>query len=242
MKSELKEGIAKTISENVTAGQELTIREGKALELREPVKVKIDGVLDSPARWLEKRVDTIEQLKCHVIVNRDDLKIILICDEKDYYRTQIGGSLTLSDKFQKFGINAGEYLTNFEMADLFKMNRTCFETRDKAMKLVSELQNFRAKVDKDIEKADNNRGDKKLLINQAVQSNLPDKFNLKMPVFKGTKEQTFEVEVYINASDFSCTLISPEANDLVEEMRNREIDAVLDRIKAVCPDVVIIEQ
>lgn len=242
MKSELKEGIAQTIAENVTAGQELVIREGKALELHEPVKVKIEGVLDSPARWLEKRASTIEQLKCHVIVNRDDLKILLVCDEKNFYRTQISGSLVLSEKFQKFGINASEYLTNFEMAELFKMNRTCFETRDKAMKLVSELQNFKAKCDRDIEKCDNNRGDKKLLINQVVNSNLPEKFNLKMPVFKGTKEQTFEVEVYINSSDFSCTLISPEANDLVEEMRDREIDAVLDRIKAVCPDVVIIEQ
>lgn len=110
------------------------------------------------------------------------------------------------------------------------------------MKLVTELQNFRAKVDKEIEKSDNNRGDKRLLINQAVQSNLPEAFNLHIPIFKGTPKQTINVEVYINPSDFSCTLVSAEANDLLEEMRDREMDSVLERISAVCPDIVIIEQ
>ena len=139
-------------------------------------------------------------------------------------------------------VNEGEYITNFEMAELFKMNRSLFETKSIAMKMVTELQNFRAKVDKDIEKSDNNRGDKRLLINQVVQSNLPEAFNLCIPIFKGTPKQTINVEVYISPSDFSCTLTSADVNDLLTEMRDNEMDAVLERIKAVCPDIVIIEQ
>ena len=48
--------------------------------------------------------------------------------------------------------------------------------------------------------------------------------------------------MYVNPSDFSCTPRFPEANDLEEEMRDREIDSVLERIKERCPDIVIIEQ
>lgn len=42
----------------------LEIREGDALPLHEPVKVRIDGVIDTPFKWLEKRVaETTKPLK-----------------------------------------------------------------------------------------------------------------------------------------------------------------------------------
>lgn len=84
--------------------------------------------------------------------------------------------------------------------------------------------------------------DRRLLVNQAVQHNLPAAFSLVIPIFKGGEKQTIAVEVYVNPADFTCTLVSAEANDLVEELRNKEIDAVLDRIRKRCPDIVIIEQ
>ena len=110
------------------------------------------------------------------------------------------------------------------------------------MKLVTELQNFKAKVDKELESSNNNRGDRRVLVNQVVQSNLPEAFTLIIPLFKGTPKQTIQAEVYINPSDLSCTLVSPEANDLLEEMRDKEIDLVLERIQKVCPHIVIIEK
>lgn len=245
IKQEVKKEIAEAMVNNLPAGVgEIIIREGKAVEVHEPVKVVISGTIDAPARWLETRMrlGLVNQGTYHVLVDRENLNITLKCNENNHYGSKISGSLMVSPEFKRFGINEGEYITNFEMAELFKMNRSFFETKVIAMKLVTELQNFRAKVDKEIEKSDNNRGDKRLLINQAVQSNLPEAFNLHIPIFKGTSKQTINVEVYINPSDFSCTLVSAEANDLLEEMRDREMDSVLERISAVCPDIVIIEQ
>lgn len=246
---EMKLEIQKQIAEMLASGLpgqcgEIVIREGKAMEIHEPVKVGISGTLDAPARWLETRMrlGLVNQGTNHVLVDRENLSITLQCNENNHYGSKIKGSLIVSPEFKRFGINEGEYITNFEMAELFKMNRSLFETKSIAMKMVTELQNFRAKVDKDIEKSDNNRGDKRLLINQVVQSNLPEAFNIKIPIFKGTPKQTINVEVYINPSDFSCTLTSADVNDLLEEMRDNEMDAVLERIKAVCPDIVIIEQ
>lgn len=245
IKSEIKKQVAEIMANGLPAQcGEIVIREGKAMEIHEPVKVAILGTLDAPARWLETRMrlNLVNQGTNHVLVDRESLSIKLKCNENNHYGSVIAGSLDVSPEFKKFGINGGVYITNFEMAELFKMNRTCFENKQTAMKLVTELQNFKAKVDKDIEKMDNNRGDRRLLINQVVQSNLPEHFNLRIPIFKGTPKQTIDVEVYINPSDFTCTLVSPEANDLLDELRDNEMDAVLERIKAVCPDIVIIEQ
>lgn len=245
VKQEVKEQIAEAMVNGLPVGVgEIVIREGKAVELHEPVKVVIAGTLDAPARWLETRMrlGLVNQGANHVLVDRENLSITLQCNENNYYGSCISGELIVSPEYKRFGINAGGYITNFDMAELIKMNRSFFETRSVAMNLVTELQNFRAKVDKEIEKSDNNRGDKRLLVNQVVQSNLPEAFNLKIPIFKGTAKQTLNVEVYISPADFSCTLVSPEANDLLEEMRDREMDAVISRIQTVCPDIVIIEK
>lgn len=245
VKQEVKEQIAESMVGGLPVGVgEVIIREGKAIELKEPVKVGIDGTLDAPARWLETRmrIGLVNQGTNHVLVDRENLSITLQCNENNHYGSKISGSLIVSPEYKRFGINDGEYMTNFDMAELIKMNRSFFETKSIAMNLVTELQNFKAKVDKEVEKSDNNRGDKRLLVNQVVQSNLPKAFNICIPLFKGTTKQTINVEVYINPTDLSCTLVSPEVNDLLEEMRDHEMDAVLDRIKTVCPDIVIIEQ
>ena len=223
-------------------GRELIIRQGKAVELHEPERVNISGTIDAPARWVEMRADCIAPKRCHVLVDRDRMAIKLQCDENDYYGTGITGSLQLSEEYRRFGINSGEYRTHFELAELIKMNRSYFENKTTAMKLVSELQNFKAKVDKEVEQSDNNRGDRRLLVAQAVKHNLPESFTLVLPIFKGVAEQTIEVEVYVNPSDLTCTLVSPEANDIVVSSRDALMDAVIDRIRTASPEIVIIEQ
>lgn len=245
VKKEVKREIAEAMTNSLPAGVgEIVIREGEALKIHEPVKVAIAGTIDAPARWLETRMrlGLVNQGANHVLVDREKLSITLQCNENNHYGSNISGKLIVSPEFKKFGINSGEYLTNFEMAELFKMNRSCFENKQVAMKLVTELQNFKAKVDKDIEKMDNNRGDRRLLINQAVQSNLPEHFNLCIPIFKGTPKQTINVEVYISPDDLSCTLISAEVNDILDGLRDQSMNEVLDRINSVCPDIVVIEK
>lgn len=245
---DIKQEISKQVAEYVAQmgggnGQlEVIIREGDALELKEPVKVDIGGNIDSPARWLEARQE-LKQItnKCHVLVNREQLQIELQVNENVYYGTCIVGKMELSEAFRKFHINDDYSFTLKELAMLFKMNRSFFETRQKAMELVGLLQNFKGKVNKDLESSDDNRGNKKLSLNQAVESNLPEAFTLHLPIFKGMESADVVCEVYIDPDDWSCQLVSPDANDLVEKYRNEEIDKVLERIQQAMPGVAIIE-
>lgn len=244
LKEEIKRQIAEALTGNMESGvKEIIVREGKALEQKEPVKVAIVGTIDAPLRWLEKRValKLVSEETCHILVDREQMTITLRCFENYHYGAQITGRLELSPVFKKFGINFGQYMTNFEMAELFKMNRSYFENRSVAMNLVTQLQNFKAKVDKDIENMDNKRGDRRILINQVVQSNLPEAFNLHLPVFKGQEKQTIAVEVYVEPNNFNCCLMSPEANDLIHDLTDKCIDEVLHDIREVVPDIVIIE-
>lgn len=90
--------------------------------------------------------------------------------------------------------------------------------------------------------AEDKRGNQKILRAQTVESNLPKSFNVNMPIFKGTEKRTFEVEVEINPNDLSCTLVSPDAHDIVVQERDNQMDAVLGRIGDAAPNIVIIEQ
>lgn len=234
--------IEKLTEMNIEDGKDMVIRFGDALPLKEPKYVSIHGTIDAPARWVEKRKDDIVSADAHILVDRDHMTITLNTDENNFYSDQIVGTLTLSTEMQEFGINTGEYMSCFDMADRIKQLRTYFETQQDAMKLVTELRNFKAKVDKELELSDDKRGNQKILRAQTVESNLPKSFNVNMPIFKGTEKRTFEVEVEINPNDLSCTLVSPDAHDIVVQERDNQMDAVLGRIGDAAPNIVIIEQ
>ena len=230
-------------SMNNPYSKELIIRSGRALDPHDPVVVRIGGQIEAPLRWLKQRVDTIDQKKCYVIVNREAMTITLVTDEKEWDGTSVTGRIEISPEFIRFGINNEERrLSTFDMADLIKMNRSFFETRNDAMVLVSQLRNFKAKVDKDLEQSDDRRGNNKVLLNQTVESNIPEAFKLRIPIFRGEDPVTFEVEVDIDPKDFSCALVSPEAMDHIHTERDNLMDAVLEGIAAKAPDIVIIEQ
>ena len=75
---------------------EVVLREGEApvaLDPKEPERVVINGTIDAPFKWLEKRVELINQKSANIIVNRDKMCLTLIIDETNYYQTVISGVL-----------------------------------------------------------------------------------------------------------------------------------------------------
>jgi len=228
---------------NVTVnGNELTILEGKAPEVFNPEKICINGILDSPLRFLEKRVSEVNQKKCFIIVDRDQMSISLTIDDKNHFSDSISGKMELHPDFLKFGINSGKYRTAFEMAEFIKMNKAFFSNRSEAADLVVQLRKFKAKVDKQVEAEFNpNKGDKKAVLQQAVDTNLPPTFKVNIPIFKGTSKKELELETYFNPDDLTCTLICAEVNEIIQDYKDLSIDEVLNGIIGIAPDIVIME-
>lgn len=220
----------------------LVIKEGQALDDKAPVKIGIKGNITSISKFLEKRSALIDQEKCHLLVDRESLKMVLILNEEDpFLKGEITAALSRTEDLKGWKINTGETWEPEVLASHIKMNRFCFESKDEAMKLFSEMKHFRAKVNKEIEKHDDGRGNTKNLKEQAVESNLPETFNLCLPIFKGEEKMVFTVEVGIHPHTLECSLMSPELKDYIKQEADRLIDRELGLIKTEAETIAVIE-
>lgn len=230
---------------------EIIIREVNGvneLPVKAPLKLKIKGTIGSVAEFLSKRCDQpdqVNQKRCYIIVDRENITIELFTNENDEYTTgTVKGKLEFYPKFVEFGINTGKVWTPQQLGMFFKMNRSFFVDRSDNMKLVAELMNFTATVNNKIERSAKENGDRTDNFAQVVNSNLPASFKLTMPIFKGTPAETIEVETFaqINGREVSFTLLSPGAQASLEEIRDKAVDEQLDKIREICPDIATIEQ
>ena len=226
---------------------EIIVREGSAPsvpDMREPEKVKISGTLTAPLEWLQKRIGTFNEKEANIIVDREKMNIRLTVNEASFFKTEITGCLELHPKFVQFGINSEKMWEPNALGQFFKMNRAFFPDRNKNAEIVTLLKNFNARVSSNIDKVKNDNGSFADNFSAVVESNLPGKFNISVPIFKGLDKETIEIEIYtsIDGRNVKLLLISPTANELMEEYRDRCIDDVLEKITELSDDIVIIEQ
>ena len=233
---------------NIAPGMnEVIIREGaapKVLDPKAPVKMNVNGTINAPFEYLSRRIDCINQKECHIIVNREKITIELVVNEADEYtRGTIAGTLQHHPKFEEFGINTGKVWSPFDFAMFCKMNRAFFTDKNANMSLVSACKNFTAKVNNQIERAIQENGNSTDNFAQVVNSNLPEQFTLSIPIFKGGKKEDLVVETFakIDGRNVAFVLLSPGAEETLEDLRDKAIDEQLNAIKAIAPDIAIFE-
>ena len=233
---------------NIAPGMnEVIIREGaapKVLDPKAPVKMNVNGTINAPFEYLTKRIDCINQKECHIIVNREKITIELVVNEADEYtRGTIAGTLQYHPKFEEFGINTGKVWSPFDFAMFCKMNRAFFADKNVNMSLVSACKNFTAKVNNQIERAIQENGNRTDNFAQVVNSNLPEQFTLSIPIFKGGKKEDLVVETFakIDGRNVAFVLLSPGAEETLEDLRDKAIDEQLNAIRAIAPDIAIFE-
>lgn len=239
----------KPIVVNMADGQtNLTILHGEApkqLDNLAPVKVNISGTIDAPLRWLEKRVGDIDQHKAFIIVNRDKMTVCLRFNETDAYNEgRVMGNLQFSEIFQKLGINAGKSWKPESLGQFLKLNRVYFPNREENMIVVNALKTFSAKVNQDVQRETKENGNRAMVFRQAVDSNIPESFKMRLPIFSGGNPVEIDVETYadIDGTDVTVALQSAGAVDATEDVKLNEINNVLEQIREIAPEIVIIEQ
>lgn len=220
----------------------LEILTGDSLPRREKRAIDISGTLDAPLRFYEKRNEQHNALEARLMVSQEDGTLCLVLDEKEHLSHKVSGSLKETEEYKNFGINNPDIeWTPIEFGHFVKMNRSSFEDKSLAMTLVREMMNFKAKVDSTIESKDNNRGSVRALVDQVIETNIPEKIRLKLPIFKGVKPSTFSVEIYINPDPpYKVRLISPDANDIIQETKKTLIDSVVSGIEEINSNVAVI--
>jgi len=223
--------------------KDLTILTGKALDSRPPIPLSICGTIESVSTFLEKRGTEINQKECHILSDFEDRSIALILHETDaFYKGTVEGKIEISDQFGRFKINTGESWSCHDLADFIKANRSFFESKEVAGKLVNELRNFKAKVDREVELIKDDRANYSAKRSQVVNSSLPSSFTILAKVFKNKPYIPLTVEINIHPESLNCILISPDANDYIQVETEKFINAELTKIQEIAPELVIIQQ
>ena len=218
------------------------------LPVLEPEKVNISGTITSIFSFLEKRWECEGQINhehTHIIVDRDNLSMTLVANETDARNKMvIVGKLQLSRQFMEFHINDAYAWEPLVLSQFIKMNRAYFSNRDENMKLVSVFKNFKAKVNTDYERDRKENGSFTDNYSQIVDSNMPDRFSVVLPVFKGTEAQSVEVETYatIDGHDVTVQLVSPGAQEVVDRILDAIIDEQIAAIREIAPEIPFIEK
>lgn len=230
---------------------EIILREGFAAKAQEvlptkaPESISVIGVISTPFDWLQKRVDTIDQKNANIEVNREKMSIKLTINETDsYHKNTISGTVQLSEVFAKFGINDERRAWEpAKLGQFLRLNRGVFEDREKCMLMVSNLKNFTAKAKSEIQKMKDPSGSTADVYKSQVESNLPKIFSICLSIFKGTPKERIEVEFdhYLSDGNVYLQLVSPGANEMVEQYRDSCIDTVLESIREIAPDIAILE-
>lgn len=233
--------------------QELVIREGAApdnFKVRKPIV--IDGNIEVPYQHLEKQSSTIicelGQIQIQSLsdvidesfltIDAEYMQIKFIENAGKDYESIYTGKLEFDTVFKDLGINNNQVsYTPLALSEILKRYRSFFESKTEAMKLVSTLRDFEAKVNKEVEAKVDERANRRVLLAQTVTTNIPEGFKMKIPIFKGLDAVLFEIEISIDPINLNCLLVSPEANDLVLQTKNELLKEQESKIRALHEDL-----
>lgn len=237
---------------NVEQGtSELVIRElssenPQVLPVLEPLKLDICCSITALYAFLEKRwgMEQIDKEHTHIIVDRDNLNVTLVCNENDERKKQVlTAKIQLARQFKGFHINDGYVWRPIDLGNFFRLSRSYFESRESNMSLVTLLKSFSAKVDTTIKREYADNGAITDNYEKAVDSNLPKSFKIRIPIFKGAPAESIEIETIatIEGKVALLQLISSDAECIIEESRYNLINTELEKISKLCPEIPIIE-
>lgn len=221
--------------------KELSVYTGKALEKQLPRKVSIEGAINAVSEYLKTR--TPKATTDYVLFSRSKMRIEYVGDEKNPLGTSVIGRLSLNPDLETLKINDDNASKGpSEMSSFLKRHRSFFANPEECMRICTALNNFNAKVNQELEKTDDKRGNYKSVVEKTVTSNVPESFMLRLPVFSGDKQSLFNVEICFDTSDASvvCWLESADLFDLINSKRDELIDAEISIIKKM--GLIVIEQ
>lgn len=219
----------------------------KELPILEPDKVSISGNITAIFDFLAKRWNAednqIDHCRTHILVDRDNLKMTLVVNETDSRNKKtVTGTIQLSRQYTAFGINKNLWEST-DLGNFFRINRSYFEKKETNMTLVNLLKRFTAKVNTEVEREEKDNGSVTDVYRKVVDSNLPDAFTVRIPIFKGSAAEVFTIEIiaHVEGKHAVLELISPDAEAIVEEVRDKLIDEQIAKIQELAPEIPIIE-
>jgi hypothetical protein len=227
-------------------GNEIIIREGKALEQMPPRKIQITGDIKTITSFIGKRKDAsslagyqfIDSEKAIVEVDKAKKTITLSLDPQDAYGAVITAKLEPNPDLDQFHINGKQQFSQRELVQLLKFSRLYFEDFGKHGDLLKAYTAFSAKTYTDLSGDSDNRGNKNFAFNKKVETGLPTSFIMNLPIFKGQVPKRFMVEICLDVTDAAASFWF-ESIELAE-LSEIEGENILNEELKSCQDYVIV--
>lgn len=215
-----------------TNNNEIVIRKGDALPLKEPKVINLSGIITTPADWVAKRVTTIEQLKTHVVADYTNRTITLTIDEENHYQIVIAGKLEIFPELSKLSINGNSTYDEKELLKKLNFFGRWFTDKSAHKELLSRLQSFKAKVNMTFTNADDFKGTAAIEKLTKIEHEIPLEFVLSIPVFAGGEEKSFKVEICVSVRDggISFWLESVELHEIISKVTDEIFEKELARL------------
>jgi hypothetical protein len=197
--------------------------------------IEINGNIDAPSRFIEGRKDDFEDITRYCKVSKTDGKIHLIINEQSVVdKYEIIGQIQVAKKFKNLAINENKAYSPEELSNKLKLLRNLFPSNLEHATICGTLRNLKAKINADIEKADDRKGNVERNFKQTVESNMPDAITLKIPLLEGEPAVEIQVNVVLEAngnSGINCYLESIDAAELIETLFEQRVEEEVEKIK-----------
>ncbi len=213
-------------------GNEVIIREGKAVEVFPERRIVIKGTLKAPADFLEHKTAKYHGLECHLKVHNSSGIICLELNEKDEKGDSITGELSLNPIAAEFGINTDKKWSINDFRQFIQKKSFFFATKEDYNKTLVSIQKFKSEVIKIYHNENTNDGNSKLLLESKVQeANVLPVFNLSFPIYLGYGKKSFPVEVGLDvtSAETKIFLYSEGLYTLQEELKETYLKDELKR-------------
>jgi len=224
----------------------ITIREGSALELNQPVQISMEGDIHTIKSFLEKRTgkrkgggqQLVNPETAIVSVNEQKMTILLALNPEDVNGAEISGKLEVAPELSQFYINTTKQFTREELIRLFRFSKRFFDSAENHEKIMIAYQKLNLSTTSELKKDTDTRGNKDLSFKKNITSDIPEDFILNLPVFKGEDKERFRVEICMDATDTSVRFWF-ESVELVERMELRRDEIFAEELES-CKDLVVI--
>lgn len=208
-----------------------------------PTPLEIDGNIYAPMEFWKIRKGLFDPDQCIVKYSSSNSTkapyILLVCNDTSPYPQKIKGVLKPNPELILLGIN--NFNKSYDRLDLMKtlkMFRYLFADKEEHSRVIKNLRTFKAKFEKIIEVADDQKGNKKDFVERTLSNEFDLSFALKAKLFPGTDPVIFTVQVIIDytaSEEVTFMLESFELMDLQVENIERIFDDILDDFRGIVP-------
>lgn len=200
----------------------LTILKGQAPEQPKiiPQNVRIEGNILAPLNYYDLRKHLFQTDEVHVLYNQANGTIELMMGENLPYNSMVKGRLLINPELTALGINSYNAMDKAELIKILRLKRHLFFSAEVHTKLLDQLRNMQSKLTTIIDDTNDQKGNKRDMIERKLEQSVDLKFVLVMPIYAGLNPEEFEVNILIDYQGGDTIMYYLESHDLVTKMEN----------------------